>query len=130
MRELAIRGGPFSPRERHELIDYCQGDVEALTGLLPHLTEKLDLGQALLRGRYMKSAARMEYIGIPVDVETLEQVRANWDRIKEVLIRRVDANYSVFEGNTFKVQRFALTFSVIGFLGLNWRLAGSQRRYL
>ena len=55
MRELAIRGGPFSPRERHELVDYCQGDVEALTGLLPHLIEKLDLGQALLRGRYMKS---------------------------------------------------------------------------
>ena len=107
MRELAIRGGPFSPRERHELVDYCQGDVEALTSLLPHLAEKLNLGQALLRGRYMKSAARMEYIGIPVDVETLEQVRANWDRIKEVLIRRVDADYSVFEGNTFKVQRFA-----------------------
>ena len=107
MRELAIRGGPFSDKERDELTNYCQGDVDALIPLLPHLTHKLNLGQALLRGRYMKAVAQMENNGIPIDVDTLNRLQNNWDSIKESLIQRVDANYGVYEGTTFKTERFA-----------------------
>ena len=107
MRELAIRGGPFNDAERIELTDYCQSDVEATLALLPHLMGQRDLDQALLRGRYMCAAARIEHNGIPIDVGTLVRLQNNWDSIKEALIKRVDANYGVFEGNTFKAQRFA-----------------------
>ena len=34
------------------------------------------LGQALLRGRYMTAAARMEWAGVPIDTATLERLRA------------------------------------------------------
>ncbi len=30
MRDLAIRGGPFTPAEREALLDYCQSDVDSL----------------------------------------------------------------------------------------------------
>ena len=35
MRDLAIRGGPFTPAEREALLDYCQTDVDSLGRLLP-----------------------------------------------------------------------------------------------
>ena len=107
MRELAIRGGPFSICERCELTDYCQGDVDALVKLLPYLTKNLNLGQTLLRGRYMKAVAQMENNGIPIDVGTLTHLQNNWEVIKDALIQRVDVSYGVFDGNTFKKDRFA-----------------------
>ena len=107
MRELAIRGSPFSALEQRELIDYCQGDVDALIALLPHLAEKLHLQQALLRGRYIKAVSRMENHGVPIDTSTLHRLQSNWDSLKGALIHRVNANYGVFEGNTFKRELFA-----------------------
>ena len=107
MRQLAIRGGPFSEEEREELTSYCQGDVDALITLLPYLTDDLNLGQALHRGRYMKAVARMENTGIPIDEELLHQLKKQWDAIKEALVQRVDTTYGVYDGNTFKIDRFA-----------------------
>ena len=76
MQELACRGGPYIQAERSALLDYCQIDVEALGRLLPAMLPELDLPRAILRGRYMAAIARMEAAGIPVDVETLNRLRA------------------------------------------------------
>src|SRR5262249_21285685 len=37
MRQLAMRGGPYSASERTALVDYCQTDVDALVRLLPRM---------------------------------------------------------------------------------------------
>ena len=68
MRNLAMRGGPYTKEERQSLLDYCQSDVDALAKLFPKMSGDLDLPRAVLRGRYMKAAARIESIGIPIDV--------------------------------------------------------------
>ena len=65
MRELVLRGGPWSDAERAEILDYCETDVAALARLLPAMLPNLDLLRAPLRGRYMVAAARMERNGIP-----------------------------------------------------------------
>ena len=96
MRALAIRGGPFTAEERRALLGYCETDVDALARLLPRMLPSIDLPRALLRGRYMAAAARMERTGIPVDVATLEALRANWGRIKGRLIEEVDAGFGVY----------------------------------
>jgi hypothetical protein len=108
MRRLAARGGPYTEAERHALLDYCQSDVDALARLLPALLprivpEGLDadgrrkaLGQALLRGRYMAAAARMEWAGVPIDVGALDRLRGGWGRIKGRLTAAVNAAYGVF----------------------------------
>lgn len=41
MRDLAIRGGPWTATERQELLDYCQTDVDALCALWPRVSAKL-----------------------------------------------------------------------------------------
>src|SRR3546814_18025189 len=65
------------------------------------------LGHALLRGRYSKAVARMEWYGIPIDTELLQRLRENWDRLKDELIDLVDAQFGVCEGRTFKQAGFA-----------------------
>ena len=70
MRDLALRGGPWTASEQTALLDYCEGDVDALARLLPKLLPAIDLPRALLRGRYMVAAARMEHTGIPIDTKS------------------------------------------------------------
>lgn len=96
MRQLAIRGGPYTTAEQQALLDYCQTDVDALAKLLPAMLPRIDLPRALLRGRYMAAAARMEWNGVPVDVQDLHRLRKGWGRIKGRLIAEVNQVYDVF----------------------------------
>jgi hypothetical protein len=96
MRQLAMRGGPYTAAERGALLDYCQSDVDALARLLPAMLPGIDLPRALLRGRYMGAAARIERAGVPVDVDTLARLRERWPQIKGRLVADVDADYHVF----------------------------------
>jgi DNA polymerase-1 len=107
MRALILRGGPWTEDERTAILGYCEGDVEALERLLPAMLPKLDLPRALLRGRYMAAASAMEHVGTPIDVNTLELFRRHWTDIQGHLITEIDAAYGVFEGRSFKVERFA-----------------------
>jgi DNA polymerase I len=95
--------GRYTPEE---ILDYCMGDVDALARLLPVMAPHIDLPRALLRGRYMAAAARMEYAGVPTDVPMLGKLRQHWAQIQDKLIDRIDADYGVFEGRTFKLERF------------------------
>ena len=107
MRALILRGGPWSDAERAAILDYCESDVAALARLLPVMLPHIDLPRALLRGRYMVAAARMERNGTPIDTETLRRLRDHWSGIQDQLIADIDANYGVFDGRTFKADRFA-----------------------
>lgn len=107
MRDLVIRGGPWSASERVAILDYCQTDVDALARLLPAMLPTIDLPRALLRGRYMGAVAEMEAAGVPIDVETLGRLRSSWETIQEALIREVDTRFHVFDGRTFKADRWA-----------------------
>jgi hypothetical protein len=107
MRELAIRGGPWTSAERGALLDYCESDVLALAQLLPAMLPGLDLARAVAcRGRYMAAVARMEHAGVPIDVATLDRLRSGWGSVQDRLIRSVDSRYGVFDGRTFKRERW------------------------
>ena len=106
MRDLAIRGGPYTPDEKQALLDYCESDVVALSRLLPKMIPNIDFNRALLRGRYMKAAARVEFTGVPIDTTVLGRFRDGWQDIQDELIKKVDVEYGVFDGRTFKRERF------------------------
>lgn len=106
MRELAIRGGPFTADEQQALLDYCEHDVRATAAVFECMQPVIDLPRALLRGRYMAAVARIEHVGIPIDVPTLTILRHSWESLKTALIENVDVQYGVFEGHTFKLDRF------------------------
>jgi hypothetical protein len=105
--DLILRGEPWTAPEREAILDYCESDVEALARLLTAMLPHIDLPRALLRGRSMVAAARMERNGVPIDVDILELLRRHWPDIQDQLIAEVDRDYGVYEGRTFKTDRFA-----------------------
>ena len=107
MRDLAIRGGPFTDDERQALLDYCAEDVHALERLLPRMLPRIDVPRALLRGRYGWASASMEHRGIPIDVPMFKHLKNRWGHIQTALVEEVDARYGVFDGTTFKREKFA-----------------------
>jgi DNA polymerase I len=115
MQDLAIElgrtGRRETPQERIDLLEYCEGDVEALERLLPAMLPRIDLPRAIaLRGRYMKAVARIEAAGIPIDTELLGRLRRHWVGVQDEIIADVNRRYGdcgVFEGRTFKYNRFA-----------------------
>ena len=106
MRDLAIRGGPFTDDEKRALVAYCEQDVITTSRLLERMLPTIDLDRALLRGEYMTSVAKMERTGVPVDVETLKSLKHRWEDIVQHLVERVDPNGEVYEGSTFKTEKF------------------------
>src|SRR5262245_29242591 len=114
MRDLAMRGTPFTERERTDLLAYCETDVVALPKLLGRMWEMINLPQALHRGRYMRAVAIAEFNGTPIDVDTLQQLRENWDYIKLDLITEVDRDFCVYEGTRFSLKRFAALLRRLG----------------
>ncbi len=107
MRNLAMRGAPFSEEERRQLLDYCASDVDALEALLPKMLPTLDLLRALVRGRFMKAAARIEHRGVPIDVPSLTSLRHHWNGIQERFVATIGAEFGVYEGKRFRRDLFA-----------------------
>jgi hypothetical protein len=94
-----------------KVLDYCESDVLALAKLLPAMQPGIDMPRALLRGRYMAAAAVMEHHGVPLDLPVLQQLREHWTDIQDQLIAEIDADYGVYDGRTFKQDRFAAWLS-------------------
>ena len=124
MRQLALRGGPYTDEEQISLLDYCESDVRALRKLFDAMLPQLDVERASLRGRYMKAVAQMEHAGIPIDTEIFNNLKDNWERIQDELIRRVDVDYGVYGGRTFKAERFARWLAANG---IPWPMLESGR---
>lgn len=122
MRDLVLRGGSYTDAERGAILDYCESDVDALARLLPAMLPDLDLPRALLRGRFMAAAARVEWQGVPIDTAVLEQLRRRWEEIKDALIAEVDRDFGVFERRTFKADRWA---AWLARAGIAWPLLES-----
>jgi hypothetical protein len=106
--QVAIGNGTWREQfTKTEILDYCGQDVAALARLLDKMSRLIDLPRALLRGRYMCAASAMEFAGVPIDVEMLESLRNGWIGIRNQLISDIDARFGVFDGSTFKHDRFA-----------------------
>lgn len=104
----AIGTGVWKGRfSQQQVLDYCEADVIVLERLFAAMWARIDLPRALLRGRYMAAAAAMEYAGVPIDTDTLTLLRERWTDIQEQLIAEIDCEYHVFDGRTFKADRFA-----------------------
>jgi DNA polymerase I len=106
MRNLALKPGGHNEQEKSDLLDYCESDVLSLEKLLSRMIGNVDVFFALHRGRYMKAVGKMERNGIPIDVPMFEGLRDNWEKILEKLIQVVDANYHVYDGNSFRTDLF------------------------
>ncbi len=107
MRDLVLRGGPWTVSEKQAVLDYCESDVMALKQLLPAMEGSIQLSHALIRGEYMKAAAHIEFNGIPIDTETFDLLKKHWETIQDELIEKVAGHTGIYDGRSFRSDRFA-----------------------
>jgi hypothetical protein len=135
-RQIAIRGAPFAPEERHGLLNhYCPADVEATLRLLRHMwrAARLDnrkiFAQALWRGRYMGAVAVMRAIGVPIDMLLLRRFTDHFlthgSELAQALIDRIGAPFGCYVGSSFNMQLFRKYLGVQGLLSLWPRIEDS-----
>ena len=106
-RELAMSDRTHTAAEWQHLVEYCESDVNRTCRLFLHLLPHIDVDRALLRGRYMVTAAHIEGAGIPTDTEKLAQLRKHWDGVRLNLIQQVNVDYGgIFDGLTLKGDRW------------------------
>jgi DNA polymerase family A len=106
LRARILSGGPWSADDRTAITEYCECDVLMLERLLLAMLSRIDLPHALLRGRFMKAAAAIEWNGTPIDAATLDLVRQHWTGIQDQLIADIDRDYGAFEGRSFRLERW------------------------
>jgi hypothetical protein len=111
MRDLILSKEPeqLTPEERALILDYCASDVVGTEALLRYLLERnqIDWPRALWRGRYTIAVARMERVGVPVDVPLHRRLSANWPALRHELIANVNQTFAVFDDHdTFKTEKF------------------------
>jgi DNA polymerase I len=112
MRKRILEGPPYSDEEKEQILTYCLSDVECGIGIFDKIKDRIDVQHALLRGRYMYGVAVMENYGIPIDTESYDLLKLNWDKIKNTLIERVDKDYDVYVFNSktgqynFNIEKF------------------------
>ena len=105
-RRLVMDGGPWCVEERQQILKYCESDVLAVSKLLPRMLPHINMPQALIRGQFMGAVAHIEHTGIPIDVEALSILRSSWFNIQQALIEEIDSEFKVYEGRTFKMERW------------------------
>jgi DNA polymerase-1 len=117
MQEL-IGSGRWQQSDLPAILEYCSEDVAdtvALLGrMLPDILREAvppngdqALAQAIIRGAFMAENARIERLGLPVDVSAWNLVTERWPFIRENLIAKVDEAYGVFVNGSFSASRFA-----------------------
>jgi DNA polymerase-1 len=53
----------------------------------------------------MKSVAEIEYYGMSIDTDLLNELQEKWDKIKLKLIKNLD-KFGIYEGTNFKMNNF------------------------
>jgi hypothetical protein len=106
MRELAIRGPPFTYEELAALIDYCEADMMACRRLFWAMLRRghIDLMRAPIRGAFMARLARVDWNGIPIDPDKHKLIKEHFPAIAPDLMEEANRHYEkeIFVGKTLR----------------------------
>jgi hypothetical protein len=98
MQKRIMQGWPFTAEEREAILRYCASDVDALYLLLARMLAEIELLIALHRGEFVAASARMEFYGVPIDMEIFPQLADPhaWRYVRDAMVPLIDADYGVY----------------------------------
>jgi hypothetical protein len=122
IRDRILQGPPFNDGEKHEILDYCEDDVRALTRLIPHIVPTIrSLPHALMRAKVQWVTAKQERRGIPIDGLKMRSLRQYWSGMRVDLVRELDRPfgcYEILDGEAhWRTELFA---DLLRRHGMNW----------
>lgn len=81
--------------------------LAALLQVFEGMQPRLDLGRALLRGRYMCAVARIEAAGVPVDQHLVTRLADDWRTLRGRIVDLVDHDFGLYRGHSLDRDAFA-----------------------
>ncbi len=130
MRDLILRGHPYTPEEQAKILDYCELDVQETSGLAEKMWADIpDLRSAVFRGASARGFAWARATGIPVAADKLRQVNTHWSAISAELAKQVQDDFPVFLPGSADIapSLWRDFFSRLGWLE-NWPKTGGAKR--
>ena len=116
MRDLVLRGGPWTEDETAAILDYCAEDCYDTAALLSIYWPKIEdvfygmsrqridgLKAALHRGRAMTGFAWMRHVGIPIDTELTSRLAKHFGRIMDILFEDVRVTFPVYNEDKYDI---------------------------
>jgi DNA polymerase I len=117
MRDLILRGGPWSAGEKQQILDYCAEDVYDTANLLAVFWPKIEdvlygrsrikidgMKAALHRGRMMQGFAWMRHVGIPIDGDMNDRLTKHFDHIMGTLYAEIRTEFPVFNDDSYDIS--------------------------
>ena len=87
--------------------DAMRRRLVALAELFAAMRPSIDLGRALLRGRYLCAVTHIQSAGVPLDRDILSRLSDNWPGIRRRIVEIVDSSFGVYQGHRFDASAFA-----------------------
>jgi DNA polymerase family A len=124
MRDLILDHTDYTEDQWRQIEDYNREDVLDDIPLLRALAPTIDLPAALFRGRYLKAVPDIELRGLPIDVDFLNDLVADWQELRMHYIRRDDTLDLYDDEGSFRENRFEALIDARGWV---WRRTASGR---
>jgi DNA polymerase-1 len=92
MRDRIMRGWPFSPEQKAEIIKYAVSDVDVTRLLFDRVEPHLDYDHALHRGEWSRVSALMEHRGVCINGPLFRQIAdpVTWNAMRDALVSKLD----------------------------------------
>ena len=106
-RDLILCAHPYSAQSRQSILAYCRDDVidtaTVCKVLLPRIS---NIPQAIFRAHFMRPVAKIQRAGIPVDVESYQNLLEHQDALKVQLVSQLAGTpMDIFDGTTLKYYK-------------------------
>jgi DNA polymerase family A len=103
-RTLFIDNGQWTPELASGGLNYCEDDVLDTEQLFYRLVPTTSsLAEAFNRS----AAAKVEWVGVPIDMPTFRRWRQNREMLMHRLVEEVDRDFGIFIGTSINQQLFA-----------------------
>jgi hypothetical protein len=106
MIDRILQGPPWNETEPMGILKYCERDVLAERRLFYAMAPEIRWPYAIYRGRYAQALAHTATSGTWLDVPLWRRLDASWEAIQDRLIARINPQYRIYEGRTFKTGNF------------------------
>ena len=121
MRDLILRGHPYSTEERDKILRYCADDVidTALVAkaLMPRISSP---PQAIFRAHFMRPVAKIQRAGIPTDFVLYDRFLAHRDELKADMVSQLAGTpMNIYEGGKLKYHKLEALVHSLG-LEYDW----------
>jgi len=125
IRNLILQNETYTVEQQKLIAKYCRSDVVATCALLLEQAGQIDLSLALHWGRFQKTIAHQEQLGLPVDTLEVDRLMSKWVALKLDAIRRYGVE-AFYDGTRF-VERCLEDLIVARGWHIDWPLTPSGK---